>query len=154
MGNAPGVRSRTVVKADTPGVLVRADGNVCGPGVSTTGPPGVLSSLGIVIWTTDASAVGLRNVRDVNTLELFHPNRHLIGEESWKRFHINKFVGDQRIESRYLGQRRCLEWANLLSCKRLKLSVRITETAVTGIHNLHGEGRGGAPSQVGREPGG
>ena len=82
VGHTPSVRTRTVIETDAPSVLCRAGGNVCGPGVSTTGPPSVVGSLGKVFRATGASTVSLRNVRDGNTIELLHPNRHLVGEES------------------------------------------------------------------------
>ena len=80
--NTPSVRSWTVIEAHTPGVLSWAGGNISHPGISTARPPSVVSSLSKVLWTAGASSIGLRNIRDVDTLELLHPNRHLVGEQS------------------------------------------------------------------------
>lgn len=79
--NALGVRSRTIIETDAPGVLGWAGGDVGGPGVPTTRPPSVIGSLGKICWTAGASTVGLRNVGDVDTLELLHPDCHLVGEK-------------------------------------------------------------------------
>lgn len=84
MKDLPGVWSGTVIEANTPGVLGWTDGNVRVPGVSTARPPTILSSLGIVPWSTVASPIGERNIRDVDPIEFLHPNRHLVGEESWR----------------------------------------------------------------------
>lgn len=82
MGNVLGVRTGTVVKADTPSVFGRTGSDICGPSVSTTGPPSVVSSFGSVIRAAGAGTVGQGNVWDVDALEFLHPGRHLVGEES------------------------------------------------------------------------
>ena len=89
----PSVWSRTVIETDTPGVLGWADSDVCSPGISTARPPSIVSSLGKVSWTAGASSVRQRNVRDLDPIELLHPNRHLIGEESWKLLNIEELPG-------------------------------------------------------------
>lgn len=82
MKSVPSVRSRTVIETDTPSVLGWAGGDIGGPGVSATRPPSILGRICIVVWTAGASAICLGNVRDVDSLELLHPNSHLVGEES------------------------------------------------------------------------
>jgi len=82
VGDTPGIRARTIIETDTPGVLCRASDNVCGPCVSTTRPPSVRSGIGKVTRTTGASAVSLGDVGDVNALELLRPLCYLFGVES------------------------------------------------------------------------
>lgn len=82
--NTPSVRSRTVIETDTPGILRWADGDVCVPGVSTARPPTIVSCPGIALWTAGASSICQRDIGDVDSVELLHPDRHLVGEESWK----------------------------------------------------------------------
>lgn len=79
--NIPSVRSRTIIETNAPGVLGWAGGDVGGPSMSTTRPPGVVSGRGKVRRTAGASTVGLRNVGDIDAVELLHPQGHLVGEE-------------------------------------------------------------------------
>ena len=127
--DAPSVRARTVVETDTPGVLGWAGGNVGGSGVSTTGPPSIVSSRGKICWTAGASTISLRDIGDSDAFELLHPGRHLFGEQGWERFWINEFQGIQQTKSTYTGRQRHLGQASLPSCKRLKERVRTTRAA-------------------------
>lgn len=85
--NPPSIRSRTVVEADTPGVLSRAGSDVGVPGVSTARPPTIVSSLGKAVWTAGAGTIGQRDVRNVDAFELLHPDRHLVGEKGYDLHH-------------------------------------------------------------------
>jgi len=113
--NVPGVRTRTVIETDTPGVFGWAGGDVGESGVSTTGPPSVVSSRSKVCWTAGASTISLGDVRDVDTVKLLHPSRHLVGEEGWEGFRVNKLPRVQQMRSPYMGLRRYLGRAILPS---------------------------------------
>ena len=82
VGNVLGIRTGTIVKADTPSVFGGTGSDVCGSSVSTAGPPSVVSGLGSVIRAAGAGTIGQRNVWDVDSFKLLHPDRHLVGEES------------------------------------------------------------------------